>query len=233
MNCRIAICDDEAGQTEKLTAMVSGWADRTGHSVLVQKFASAEEFLFEYGGGNLFDILLLDVEMHSINGIALAKHIRLTDRRAEIIFVTSHAEFIGEGYEVDALHYLLKPVKKEKLSEVLDRAIQRLSAVPASVIIQCGGELVKLAEDDILYVEALLHYIQIHTVNGEYKIKENISSFEDKLSDMFFRIHRSYLVSLRHILRISRNGVILEGNICLPLSRGQYDAVNRAFISKN
>lgn len=116
---------------------------------------------------------------------------------------------------------------------MLDRAIQRLSAVPASVIIQCGGELVKLAEDDILYVEAFLHYIQIHTVNGEYKIKENISSFEDKLSDMFFRIHRSYLVSLRHILRISRNGVILEGNICLPLSRGQYDAVNRAFISKN
>ena len=156
MNCRIAICDDEAGQTEKLTTMVSGWADRTGHSVLVQKFASAEEFLFEYGGGNLFDILLLDVEMHSINGIALAKHIRLTDRRAEIIFVTSHVEFIGEGYEVDALHYLLKPVKKEKLSKVLDRAIQRLSAVPASVIIQCGGELVKLAEDDILYL-SLIH----------------------------------------------------------------------------
>ena len=147
----------------------------------------------------------LDVEMHSINGIALAKHIRLTDRRAEIIFV-SHAEFIGEGYEVDALHYLL-PVK-EKLSEVLDRAIQRLSAVPASVIIQCGGELVKFAEDDILYVEAFLHYIQILTVNGEYKIKK-IYLFEDKLQICSFRIHRSYLCIVWHILRISRNRVIL------------------------
>lgn len=233
MNCRIAICDDEAEQAEKLTVMVSGWADQAGHSVLLQDFASAEEFLFEYGGGNLFDILLLDVEMHSMNGIALAKHIRKADRRAEIIFVTSHAEFIGEGYEVDALHYLLKPVTKEKLSEVLDRAVQRLSAVPAAIIIQCGGELVRLAEEEILYVESFLHYIQIHTVNGEYKIKEKISSFQEKLSDMFFRIHRSYLVSLRHIVRISRTGVTLEGNICLPLSRGQYDAVNRAFISKN
>lgn len=234
MNYTIAIFDDEPEQLKKIQYIVSSWADLSGHSISIQLFSSAEEFLFEYGGNsNIFDILLLDVELHSVSGIDLAKQIRNHDRRAEIIFLTSHAEFIGEGYEVDALHYLLKPVKKEKLSEVLDRAAEHLSVEPPSVIIHCDGELIKLIETDILYVESSLHYIHIHTKDGEYKIKERISSFETKLSDNFFRIHRSYLVSLLHILRISRTAVELEGNVILPLSRGLYDNVNRAFINKN
>lgn len=233
MNYAVAICEDEAAQIKKLTGLVSAWAAQANHSVSIHPFSSAEEFLFEHDGGSPFDILLLDVEMRSISGIALAKQIRKNDRRTEIIFVTSHAEFIGEGYEVDALHYLLKPVKNKKLLAVLDRAAERLSLEPASVIISCGGELVKLLESDILYVESFLHYIVIHTKTDAYKIKESLSAFEAKLSEQFFRIHRSYLASLLHIVRISRTFIVLEGGITLPLSRGLYDGLNRAFINQN
>ena len=98
------------------------------------------------------------------------------------------------------------------------------------MVIACEGSTIKLYESRILYVEAFLHYISIHTAEREYRIKENISSFEEKLSNAFFRTHRSYLVSLRHITRISRTSVTLEGEIELPLARGKYDEINRAYI---
>lgn len=237
---RIAICDDETDQACLLKSMVSAWAEKYACTADIVLFASAEAFLFEYKENNPFDILLLDMEMPAgvlsaplPAGLSLAQKIRETDRRAKLIFVTSHFEFMSEGYEVDALHYLVKPVAQDKLSAVLSRAAELLSVEPPSVIIHCDGETVKLPEDKILYVESFLHYICIHTTDGEYKVKEGISVFEDRLSDLFYRIHRSYLVSLTHIVRISRTSVTLEDGTTLPLARGQYDSINRAFIEHN
>lgn len=232
MKYRIAICDDEQNQIEYITSIVTSWSNHKGHSCEIRTFASAEAFLFEYEEDKAYDILLLDVEMKNMNGIELAKRIRKDNNRAEIIFITSHFEFVGEGYEVDALHYLIKPTSVEKLTQVLTKAAEKLSVEPPSVVISCEGETVKLYESDILYVESFLHYIVIHTKDNEYKIKENISVFENKVSDVFYRIHRSYLVSLKYITRISRTSVNI-GNTELPLSRGKYDNINRAFIEHN
>jgi DNA-binding LytR/AlgR family response regulator len=232
MKYRIAICDDEQNQIEYITSIVTSWSNHKGHSCEIRTFASAEAFLFEYEEDKAYDILLLDVEMKNMNGIELAKRIRKDNNRAEIIFITSHFEFVGEGYEVDALHYLIKPISVEKLTQVLTKAAEKLSVEPPSVVISCEGETVKLYESDILYVESFLHYIVIHTKDNEYKIKENISVFENKVSDVFYRIHRSYLVSLKYITRISRTSVNI-GNTELPLSRGKYDNINRAFIEHN
>ena len=232
MKYRIAICDDEQNQIEYITSIVTSWSNHKGHSCEIRTFASAEAFLFEYEEDKAYDILLLDVEMKNMNGIELAKRIRKDNNRAEIIFITSHFEFVGEGYEVDALHYLIKPISVEKLTQVLTKAAEKLSVEPPSVVISCEGETVKLYESDILYVESFLHYIVIHTKDNEYKIKENISVFENRVSDDFYRVHRSYLVSLKHITRISRTSVNI-GNTELPLSRGKYDDINRAFIEHN
>lgn len=232
MKYRIAICDDEQNQIEYITSIVTSWSNHKGHSCEIRTFASAEAFLFEYEEDKAYDILLLDVEMKNMNGIELAKRIRKDNNRAEIIFITSHFEFVGEGYEVDALHYLIKPISVEKLTQVLTKAAEKLSVEPPSVVISCEGETVKLYEADILYVESFLHYIVIHTKDNEYKIKENISVFENKVSDVFYRIHRSYLVSLKYITQISRTSVNI-GNTELPLSRGKYDNINRAFIEHN
>lgn len=232
MKYRIAICDDEQNQIEYITSIVTSWSNHKGHSCEIRTFASAEAFLFEYEEDKAYDILLLDVEMKNMNGIELAKRIRKDNNRAEIIFITSHFEFVGEGYEVDALHYLIKPISVEKLTQVLTKAAEKLSVEPPSVVISCEGETVKLYESDILYVESFLHYIVIHTKDNEYKIKENISVFENKVSDVFYRIHRSYLVSLKYITRISRTSVNI-GNTELPLSSGKYDNINRAFIEHN
>lgn len=233
MRLRIAICDDEQNQIEYIQSAVLSWAETASHSCEISSFPSSEAFLFEYSEHRDFDILLLDVEMNGMNGVDLAKQLRHEGNRAEIIFITSHFEFYGEGYEVDALHYLIKPIARDKLAGVLTKAADRLAEEPPSVIISCNGETFKLFENDILYVESFLHYISIHTKDREYRVKENLSALEKKLTGTFYRIHRSYLASLKHITRISRSTVIIAGQTELPLARGKYDDINRAYIEHN
>lgn len=233
MNYKIAICDDEPNELEHISSLVTKWSTESGHICEIHTFASAEAFLFAYAEDKAYDILLLDVEMHGISGIDLAKEIRRDNDRVEIVFITSHFEFCGEGYEVDALHYLVKPIMPQKLMPVLSKAAEKLSIEPLSLIITCSGETIRLYETDILYIEALRHYITIYTNKGEYKLKENISTFSEKLSDDFYCTHRSYLVSLKHIVKISRTAVCMDNGVELPLARGKYDDINRAFIEHN
>jgi len=231
---KIAICDDELSQIEYIESILAQWGKKKELSHTLETYPSAESFLFAYEDSKDYDILLLDVEMGELSGIDLAKRLRRDKSSAEIIFLTSHFEFYGEGYEVDALHYLIKPIAAEKLMTVLDKAMEKRATEPASILITCEGETLKLYERDILYVESLLHYIVIHGQSEkEYRIKENISSFEQKLSDDFFRIHRSVLVNLKQIVRISKTNVTLENGVELPLARGKYDALNEAFIARN
>lgn len=233
MTYRIAVCDDETEQAERLKTAATAWAEKNRVGCEIECFPSAEAFLFACGNGGSFEILLLDVEMGGMNGIALAAKLRASGCRAEIIFITSHFEFAGEGYEVDALHYLIKPVAEEKLFAVLTRAAEKLAEEPASVLILCEGETVKLFEPDILYAEAFLHELAIHTKTGIYRTRENISGFAQRVGEDFFRVHRSYLVNLHGIIRIGRSSVTLEGGAEIPLARGKYDEVNRAFIARN
>jgi len=231
---KIAICDDEQSQIEYIEFILAEWSKRCGRTYTLEAYPSAESFLFDYEDNKDYDILLLDVEMGELSGIDLAKRLRRDKSKAEIIFLTSHFEFYGEGYEVDALHYLLKPIDSNKLMTVLDKAVEKLSVEPPHIVITCDGETIKLYEKDILYVESLLHYIVIHTQSEkEYRIKENISSFEQKLSADFYRIHRSVLVNLKQIVRISKTSVTLENGAELSLARGKYDGLNEAFIERN
>lgn len=233
MSYHIAICDDESEQVEQLREIVKEWAKNMDLICRIECFLSAEAFWFAYEGDDSFDILLLDVEMKDMSGIQLAKRLRADSCKAEIIFITSHFEFMGEGYEVDALHYLVKPIEKEKLCLVLSRAAEKLAADPLSVVIFCGGDTIKLYEADILYVESFLHDLMIYTKAKEYRVKESISAFEQRLSEDFFRTHRSYLVNLKMIIRISRTSVTLKNGVEIPLARGKYDEINRTFIARN
>ena len=229
----IAICDDINKDTQYLASVVQSWAQEQKVSVNIEMFPSAESFLFHYEEKKDYDILLLDVEMKNISGIELAKQIRSMDHRVEIIFTTSHFELSGEGYEVDALHYLIKPIAETKRREVLSKAARKLSVEPPSLVIVCNGETVKILEPDILYIESFRHYVVVHTQSTEYKLKENLSALKGKLSSDFYQTHRSYLVSLKHIRKISRTAVWLDCGAEIPLARGKYDDVNRAFIARN
>lgn len=229
MELKIALCDDIAAEARGLSEFVKDWAEQNGHLAVTELFPSAESFLFAIEDRD-FDVLLLDIEMGGMDGVTLAKKLREQKRKIAIIFVTTHREFYGEGYEVDALHYLIKPVQKDRLFSALSRAAEKLSVSEPPLILSCEGETLRLEKSDLLFAEAHLHYLSIHTEKAEYTVKESISALAERLGDGFFRCHRSYIVSLGAITRISRTSLTLCGGRELPLARGKYDEINRAYI---
>ncbi len=230
-NIRIAICDDNAVQAGNLQIIVTGWIKKSGVCAVVCQYPSAEAFLFEYAENMAVDILLLDILLSGMNGIQLARRIREADAHPQIIFITAYSDFVADGYDVSALHYLMKPVEPDKLCEVLDKAVKNLSKAEPAVMLETEEGIVRMPEKDICYAEAFSHVVSLRCSCGILNIKTPISELETRLGEAFVRCHRSYLVGLRHIRQITRTDVILDDGSKLPLSRRSYDSVNRKFIA--
>lgn len=226
----LMICEDEPAQTAFLAELAQRWADRRQLPVQILSYPSAESFLFSYSEDPAGDILLLDIQLDGMDGVSLAKKIREGNQRIQIIFITGLPDFMGEGYEVDALHYLLKPVREEKLFQVLDRAADRLQQAPRTVLLPINGRPVRIFTSDILYAEAFSHTLTLHLKNGEEALRMRLSDLEEVLGQGFYRCHRSYIVSLEHIRQVLRSSVVLDDGRQVPLSRGAYDGMVQAFL---
>lgn len=225
----ITICDDEEAQRSFLADSVRQWAKKGEIVVKVSAQPSAESFLFQYAEDQSCDILLLDIEMGGMNGVDLARAVRQVDRTMPIIFVTGYMDYITDGYDVEALNYLLKPVTEEKLFAVLDRALERLHRRESVLVLHSGEETVGLPLHEIRYLEVQQNYVTVHA-GEDYTVKRPLSELEAKLDDRFFRTGRSFLVNLREIRKISRTAVLLKDGTSVPLSRGLYDKLNQAMI---
>ena len=230
MKLNIAICDDEQNQIEYIKDIVSAWAETSGHFPHFAEFPSAEAFLFDYAENQNYDILLLDIEMAKMNGIDLAKKVREGNNRVQIVFITGYPDFMSEGFEVAALHYLMKPVKKEKLFSVLDRAVENLGKKEESLVLETENGVLRVNFSEIMLAEAKGHDTVLTLTSGIETAKIGINDLEKKLDTSFVRSHRSYLVGLRHITRITKTDVILDNGALIPLSRRMYAEVNQKFI---
>lgn len=230
MNYKVAICDDRQEDIDYVSKVVKSWAATSGYMITVNTFRSAEAFLFHYDVENNYDILLLDIEMGRMNGVELAKKVRRGNREIQIVFISGYNDYIADGYDVEALHYILKPVNADKLNKVLDRACERLKKNEAALIFDLPDGMVRILFYEIRYIEVRANYVTIHA-KEEISVKTTLSSIAGKLDDGFFKISRSYIVNMRFIRKITKTEVFLEGvDITLPLSRGLYEPLNRAFI---
>lgn len=234
MRYKIAICDDSEEMLGSLSAAVRQWAKTENQCADIETFPSAESFLFRYEELPDVEILLLDIEMPGMNGVQLAKSIRQKNNSVQIVFITGFPDFMAEGYEVSALHYLMKPVSFQKLAEVLNRAVEKLGKVEKAVIFQTDGEIRRVPVDHIVSVEAFAHSCIVTTAESTFEVNESISVVEKMLQQTaesaFIRTHRSYLVGVRYIQSISKTDVTLDSGRKIPLSRGKYQAVHQAFI---
>ena len=229
MNYNIAVCDDSTADRQYSMSMITEWAASAGHSVCVSEFASAEQFLFEYEDKQEYDILLLDIEMGEIDGVTLAKKLRKVNETVQIVFVTGYSDYISEGYEVAALHYLMKPVKQEKLWQVLERATEKLLKNEKLLQLEAGGELFRIPLYQIRYVDVQHNYVTVHAAE-EITVKKTLGEIEEYLDERFFRVGRSAIVNLSCISRVTKTDIVLQDGTVIPLPRGAYEKVNRAII---
>lgn len=230
----IAICDDDKILLDNLTKEVELWA-REEHVVCsVEPFATADAFLFAWEDKKDIEVLLLDIEMPGMDGMELAKWLRRKGERLSIIFVTGNPEFAPEGYELEALSYLVKPVKREKLRGALNRAEKQSGQGAAILAAVSAGEVEKVYVSDICLLESRDHETVLIKRDGRSIFcKETLRQMEQKLdenSEAFFKPHRSYLINLGYVERISKRDVRMEGGALIPIARGKREELNQVYM---
>lgn len=248
MKISCMIVDDEPLARSLLTQYVT----KVPSLELVQACSNPLEALDVLRESNI-DLLLLDVQMPDLTGINLLK---ILPKKPMVILTTAYSEYALEGYELDVVDYLLKPITLERFLKAIEKVIHRLttqnpiatvapienppaertitpSEQPQSFLfVKDGSKLVKVKLQEILYVEGLKDYVAIHTPNKKIVTLQRIKSLETQLPEShFIRIHNSYIVALEWVDAIFKEKVQI-GSTLLPIS-DTYRKAFKAFIDKN
>lgn len=187
----IAICEDETYLLEELRKKAEAYLKTRHYPARIHTFMTGEDLLMEQ---RPFDLILLDMVLPGMNGLETAKRLSCKSR---IIFITSYREYAVDAFEVEAVHYLLKPVKEERLYQAMDRALIRSGqADDRSLALIKSGKIQILPIRDILYCEVFDHRVCIHTAQDNYEYSGTLDMLEGKLDGRFFRCHRSYLINM-------------------------------------
>lgn len=220
MPLKIAICDDVEADRQQLISLINAedfYCDCT-------LYDSGKALLWDFEIGKHFDIFFLDIYMNGINGIEVAKHIRSANPDALLIFVSSSNDFYRESYDLYAFNYIIKPIAKEKLSEVLHRATVHLGKDTEQVIrFSFDNSLYTIRCSQLIYLVSDKHIVNFHMTNG--KMLKSYGKIDDLVTqlpaEMFTRCHQSYIVNLKHVTGMTSNEFIL-GETKVPVSRKYY-----------
>ena len=151
--------------------------------------------------------------------------------RPEWHFENRAVDLVAEGYDVAALHYLVKPVSREKLFAVLDRAWEKHRRNARCLNLELSGELVRLPLYEVRYLDVHQNYVTVHA-RQDYTVKRTLGEFEAQLDEGFLRVGRGMILNLKQIRRVTKKEVVLADGTVLPLPRGAYEPLNRAIIER-
>lgn len=225
---QLAVCDDEKVFRSDLRKILGTELELCGIDYHISEFTSGEELIAGLEKADC-QILFLDIEMKGIDGVETARRLRETKRQMEIIFVTSYADFVFQGYEVRALNYILKPYEPEKIAAVLHTAPEALDieAEKYYVIDQRGGSI-RVPLSSVKYFSSERRTVHAVTTEREYTFYEKLSDLETELPDTFVRIHNRYLVHLKYLEAVRQNTAVVDGEE-LPVSRSCKSGLSIAF----
>lgn len=240
---QIAVCDDEQYYREKIQFLLKQYLKQKNLEYSIQLYNSGEAFLSQYENNVRYNIVFLDISMHTIDGIQTASQIRSFHSDTQLVFVTAFIDYALEGYKVDAVRYIMKDTLDTAIPECMDTILQKMQRTQVSFSFVSGKTT--LYTDNILYIESqrhklLFHYMKSNTIQSTpakpgltvYQMYEKLDSIEKMLSGHgFLRIHKSYLVNMKHIRRLSNYTVFLDTNEELPVPRLKYQAVKESYAA--
>lgn len=216
---RIGICDDEKELRAALRKVVETELQLGGVGYEICEYESGEELL-QGARGRVPELLFLDIEMAGLSGMDTAKELRKTYKDAVIIFVTAYPDFVFQGYEVRAFHYILKPYREEKIREVLRRALEDMEAQAEKyyLVEQKSGTL-RLPLREVRYFQSDRKKVTAVLEGQREEFYGKLGDVEQELPDFFVRAHNRYLVNLNFVSRVDSASCICGGEN-IPVSRG-------------
>ncbi len=200
---RLLLVDDEAPARWRLRALVQEQQDAGAAVTVAAEAGDADEALAALQAGGI-DALLLDIALPGRDGLRLAEALRALPEPPAVVFVTAHAGHALRAFELDAVDYLTKPVRRDRLAEALARLQQRrgqrpAAAQPPSLVVQERGRLLRLPHDEVLVLRAEQKYVTLRTAQHSYVLDDSLAELEHKLGPGFLRIHRNTLVARRAV----------------------------------
>ena len=227
---RIAIVDDEQAMREQLAGYMERFAGER-HLVLETCLLPSGDALLESTDRD-YDIIIFDIDMPGTSGLDTARKIRDTDENVVILFVTNIAQYAINGYEVDAVDYIIKPVGYYDFAMKFQKAVRRAERNQGKTLfIDTVNGPAALRTDDILYVEVMAHYLIYHTADREYRVRASMKEHEDSLRGYHFaRCHKSFLINLRHLKNITASEAVV-GDLSIPLGRAYKDSLLNEYMN--
>lgn len=227
---RISLVEDSIKDRELLHRYLTQYAQAHQLECEIRTFPDGIEFLEHYDGGS--DIIFMDVEMPHLNGMDIARRLRRIDAFVVLVFVTNMAQYAVQGYEVDAVDYLLKPVSyatfESKFRRILTFVRQK---EPVRIVLPVEGSILRLSLEEIFYLEKDHNKIVYHTKQGEYHTRGTMAERAELLETHgFSRCTAGILVNLRYVTRVEKDLVWL-GTLRLPLSRPQRKNFHNDFLA--
>jgi DNA-binding LytR/AlgR family response regulator len=225
---KLAVIDDEKRITDLLNGYVKRFEEEFRITINVSVFNNPNDFLSAYSPD--YDLVLMDIEMPGLNGIQTARELRRMDKRVVLMFITNMAQYAINGYEVEAVDFVIKPVSYPDFVLKLQKAMRYIVRnQDKKLILSTPDGVVHLHVLDIYYIEVIKHYLIYHTVNGDYTIRGVMKEVEADLTEYhFIRSNHCYLVNLKYVESISGN-VVKVGGQDLQISRNKKNEFLSAF----
>lgn len=234
---RIAICDDNIQELEVVTDLIKEFSESyvREDKIEINSFSNGIELLNQLDNKQNFDVYILDIIMPNLNGIQLAEEIRSKDNVAKIIFLTSSKEFAVDSYSVDAFHYLIKPIKIDKLFSLLEKACQYVDTKTQQyIVVKIPSSLSKIFFSQLINVEIQKRTLSFYQKNNKkLETTNTISQVESLLlkDKRFIKPHRSYIVNMDYIKHLTQDGITTTDNRFIPVSRNLYKEVKNEYIN--
>ena len=239
---KIAICDDERHFRELIHRILEEYMGQTGMVYQIDEFQSGEELLCQGIELVKYQVVFLDVNMTGLNGIETARKIRKISEDIYIAFITAFMTYTLEGYRVNAVRYILKNTVNmpQMIFDCMDTIISKLNYVVKKKIFRFNEGMKNVSLERLLYIESRLHKLMFYIMEDElnmYTLYDTLNDIEKELAgNDFIRIHQSYLVNMKHIVKMSRNkngrhDAVLSNGIKLGIPKARYKKVDETFIA--
>lgn len=234
---RLIICDDDPVFLKKLGAMVQTIFDEMSIRVKLHMYTDVNSISKQMMVSCDMALLDIDYDNEQYNGIDIARKLRTYRKDAIIIFITDFIEYAPEGYEVQAFRYILKRELKSELEPYIHQAMEQLNISREMLKIQQNGEIIDLLIEEILYMEVQQHSVTVYVQKKAgkeiktYSFYASLTELEKQLElQGFLRIHKSYLVNMRHISKMQCREALLDNGMTLRVGEKSYTANKRKYL---
>ena len=217
---RIAIAEDSQIDRQQIVEKLHTYEKEYNTSMDITNFSNGMELVTNYRP--IFDLLILDIEMPLLDGISTAKRVRETDKTVQILFLTNMAQYALNGYEVEAIGYVLKPISYYSLVVEMKKVSRVLcSQTKRAILLTSINETKRISVDEITYVEINNHQLVFHTLSGSSTLTGSLKVAEQELSrNGFASCNRCYLVNMRYVEKVQNFTVVVAGTP-LAISRNK------------